>query len=128
ATPTQGACTITSNVLHCDLGDIAQGSQVTVTITSTSTTPAAACQDQPNPAATATDNEGDRATDSGDQKCTPPPSALIAPTQTTCQDVLNGTASTLGQINYSLTGPAANQKIAQSINPGVFFYYAKITL
>ena len=74
ATPSQGTCTnpIASNTLHCDLGDIAAGGSVTVTITSTATTPAAACQDQPNPAANATDNEGDSATDSGDQKCTPP--------------------------------------------------------
>jgi uncharacterized repeat protein (TIGR01451 family) len=126
ATPTQGTCTnpIASNTLDCELGDIAQGSSVTVTITSTATTPAAACQDQPNPAADATDTEGDKATDSGDQKCTPPPSGLIAPTQTTCQDVLNGTASTLGQINYSVSGG----KIGQGINPGVFFYFAKITV
>jgi uncharacterized repeat protein (TIGR01451 family) len=74
ATPTQGTCTnpIVSNTLHCNLGDIAAGGSVTVTITSTATTPAAACQDQPNPAANATDNEGDSATDFGDQSCTPP--------------------------------------------------------
>jgi uncharacterized repeat protein (TIGR01451 family) len=125
ATPTQGACTITSNVLHCDLGDIAQGSQVTVTITSTSTTPAAACQDQPNPAANATDNEGDSATDSGDQTCIPPATGIIAPTSTTCEQVRDGTAATLGQINYSVTG---GNKIDQNINPGVFFYFTKITV
>jgi len=126
ATPTpQGTCNaIVSNTLHCDLGNIAAGSSVTVTITSTATTPAAACQDQPNPAANATDTEGDKATDSGDQSCTPPSTSLIAPTQVTCQDVLNGTAATLGQINYSVSGG----KIAQGINPGVFFYYAKITV
>jgi len=52
-----------------------------------------------------------------------PPGGLIAPTQTTCNDVLNGTAQTLGQVNYSVTGG----KIGQGINPGVFFYYAQIT-
>jgi len=52
-----------------------------------------------------------------------PPGGLIAPTQTTCNDVLNGTASTLGAVNYSVNGG----KIGQGINPGVFFYYAKIT-
>jgi hypothetical protein len=54
----------------------------------------------------------------------PPPAGLIAPTATTCLDVLNGTASTLDQINYSVS----HGKIAQGINPGVFFYYAKITV
>src|SRR5262249_54096493 len=53
-----------------------------------------------------------------------PPGGLIAPTQTTCNDVLNGTAATLGQINYSVTG---GNKIGQGINPGVFFFYSKIT-
>jgi hypothetical protein len=51
------------------------------------------------------------------------PGGLIAPTQTTCNDVLNGTAAVLGQINYSVRGGV----ITQGINPGVFFYYAKIT-
>ena len=52
-----------------------------------------------------------------------PPGGIIAPTQTSCSDVLNNTFATLGQINYSLSGGV----IGQGINPGVFFYYAKIT-
>jgi hypothetical protein len=51
------------------------------------------------------------------------PTGLIAPTQTTCSDVLNGTAAVLGQVNYSLSGG----RIGQGINPGVFFFYSKIT-
>jgi hypothetical protein len=51
------------------------------------------------------------------------PTGLIAPTQTTCDDVLNGTAAVLGQVNYPLSGG----KIGQGINPGVFFFYSKIT-
>jgi hypothetical protein len=84
ASATQGGCTnpIVSNNLHCALLDIAAGASVTVTITSTATTPAAACQDQPNPAANATDNEGDTATDHGDQTCTPPPSLSHGDTAT----------------------------------------------
>jgi hypothetical protein len=53
----------------------------------------------------------------------PPPGGIIAPTQTTCQDYTSGTAQTLGQVNYSVVGG----KIGQGINPGVFFYYTKIT-
>ena len=53
----------------------------------------------------------------------PPPGGIIAPTQTTCQDFTGGTAQALGQINYSVVGG----KIGQGINPGVFFYYTKIT-
>src|SRR5262249_40241307 len=52
-----------------------------------------------------------------------PPGGLIAPTQTTCNDVLNNTASTLDQINYSVSKGV----IGQGINPGVFFFYSKIT-
>src|SRR5262249_16059918 len=51
------------------------------------------------------------------------PGGIIAPTQTTCGDILNGTFSVLGQINYSVNAG----KIGQGINPGVFFYYVKIT-
>jgi len=53
----------------------------------------------------------------------PSPTGIIAPTQTTCQDYTGGTAQTLGQVNYSVVGG----KIGQGINPGVFFYYTKIT-
>jgi len=51
------------------------------------------------------------------------PGGLIAPTQTTCNDVLNNTAAVLDQVNYRLSGGT----IGQSINPGVFFFYSKIT-
>jgi hypothetical protein len=47
----------------------------------------------------------------------------IAPTQETCQTYSNGTAATLGTINYTVNG----NKIGQSINPGVFFFYSRIT-
>jgi uncharacterized repeat protein (TIGR01451 family) len=129
--PAQGSCTIVSNLLSCNLGTIAAGGSVTVTVTSAATTPAAACQDQPNDGtlgatnlAKATADGSLSAQDIGKLTCTPPPpGGLIAPTETTCQQFASGTASTLGQVNYSVS----NGKIAQSINPGVFFYYAKIT-
>jgi uncharacterized repeat protein (TIGR01451 family) len=129
--PAQGSCTIVANLLSCNLGTIAVGGSVTVTVTSAATAPAAACQDQPNDGtlgptnlAKATADGGLSAQDIGKLTCTPPPpGGLIAPTETTCQQFASATASTLGQVNYSVSGG----KIAQSINPGVFFYYAKIT-
>jgi hypothetical protein len=51
------------------------------------------------------------------------PKGIIAPTQTTCNDVLTGTAETLAQVNY----PVVGGKIGQGINPGVFFFYSQIT-
>jgi len=48
----------------------------------------------------------------------------ITPTGTTCTDFRNGTAQTLGSLNYSVS----NGKIAQDVNPGVFFYWVKVTV
>jgi hypothetical protein len=46
----------------------------------------------------------------------------ITPTQVSCQDFLAG-APTLDQVNYSVS----SGKIDRGINPGVFFYWTKIT-
>ncbi|MCL5109400.1 MAG: hypothetical protein M1401_11130 [Chloroflexi bacterium] len=45
------------------------------------------------------------------------------PTETTCGTFNAGTATPLNQINYSVSG----NKISQSVNPGVFFYWSKFT-
>src|SRR5262249_3390321 len=47
----------------------------------------------------------------------------IAPTQESCQTFSNGTAATLGSITYPVNG----NKIGQGINPGVFFFFTRIT-
>jgi uncharacterized repeat protein (TIGR01451 family) len=123
-TTTQGTCSVNaSSLLTCTLGDINGLASVTITV-SLPSTPAAACQSQPNPHAIARSVPDNLiADDDGSLSCTPP-GGLIAPTQTTCQDFASGTASTLGQINY----PVSGGKIGQGINPGVFFYYAKVTV
>jgi len=125
-TTSQGSCSVSlTSLLTCSFGSIAAGAANAVTVTvSLATTPAAACQSQPNPHAIATADGPLSAEDAGALTCTPPQTGLIAPTQTTCQDVRDGIAATLGQINYSVS----NGKIGQNINPGVFFYYAKITV
>jgi hypothetical protein len=55
----------------------------------------------------------------------PPPGGLITETNVDCGDVLSGSAanSVIGQVNY----PSSKGKIGQGINPGKFFYWAKIT-
>jgi hypothetical protein len=53
---------------------------------------------------------------------TPQSTALIAPTNTTCQDYRDGNASTLGEIDDGFHSDQIN-----SVSPGVFFYYAHIT-
>jgi hypothetical protein len=51
------------------------------------------------------------------------PTGGIYPTNTSCQDFLGG-APLLPGINYTVQ----NGKIAQNINPGVFFYFSQITV
>jgi hypothetical protein len=53
-----------------------------------------------------------------------PPVGLIAPTDTTCEQYVAGTAPTLPSINYRVSGG----KIGQNINPGVFFYFSTVTV
>ena len=48
----------------------------------------------------------------------------ITPTGTTCQQFRDGTAQTLLNLNYSVSGG----KIKNSVNPGVFFYFVKVTV
>jgi hypothetical protein len=47
----------------------------------------------------------------------------ITPTGTTCRDFSSGTAQTLSSLNYSVS----NGKISQNVNPGVFFYWVRVT-
>jgi hypothetical protein len=56
----------------------------------------------------------------------PPHVSQITPTQTTCSQFANGTASTLGSIQYSLKGSASKATINQ-VNPGVLFYWVKVS-
>ena len=51
------------------------------------------------------------------------PGGQIAPTQVSCEDFISGTAPVLDQVNY----PVSGGKIGQGINPGVFFFYTRIT-
>jgi Prealbumin-like fold domain len=52
----------------------------------------------------------------------PPVVAQITPTATTCDQFKSGTADTLSQIQYSVKSNKINQT-----NPGVFFYWVKVT-
>jgi len=47
----------------------------------------------------------------------------ITPTGTTCTQFRDGTAETLSSLNYSIKNGKINQ-----INPGVFFYWVKVTV
>ena len=47
----------------------------------------------------------------------------ITPTGTTCSDFRGGTAQTLSSANYSVKNGVIN-----NVNPGVFFYWVKVTV
>ena len=53
-----------------------------------------------------------------------PPTVVgqITPTQTTCTQFNAGTAGTLSELNYSIKGGKVS-----AVNPGVFFYWIKVT-
>jgi hypothetical protein len=53
---------------------------------------------------------------------TNPVVSQITPTQTTCSQFKSGTAPTLSTINYALKSGKIN-----SVNPGVFFYWVKVS-
>jgi hypothetical protein len=46
----------------------------------------------------------------------------ITPTGTTCRDFSRGTAQTLSSVNYSV-----QNGVVHNVNPGVFFYWVKVT-
>jgi hypothetical protein len=50
---------------------------------------------------------------------------VIAPTEATCQDFAAGSIALLNTVFYNVGN---NGKIAQNVNPGVFFYYSRVTL
>ena len=127
--PAPGTCSINgSNLMTCTgMADLAPGATRTIKVRTT--TSAAACGPMVNGTAQsggaiATASNHASVRDWGDITCTPPAgTGIIAPTQTTCQDYINGKAEDLGQINYSVGGG----KISGNINPGVFFFYTRIT-
>jgi len=74
--------------------------------------------------ADATDDDGNTATDSDDATVNIlAPTGRIAPTATTCQDFVGGTAGDLTEILYGLKGNTIN-----NVAPGVLFYYSLVTV
>jgi hypothetical protein len=74
--------------------------------------------------ATATDDDGNSDTATDDATVTIlSPTGRIAPTATTCQDFVGGTAGDLTEILYGLKGNTIN-----NVAPGVLFYYSLVTV
>jgi len=74
--------------------------------------------------ATASDDDGNSDTATDDATVTIlSPTGRIAPTATTCQDFVGGTAGDLTEILYGLKGNKIN-----NVAPGVLFYYSLVTV
>src|SRR5262249_55595416 len=56
----------------------------------------------------------------------PPPSSQLAPTNTTVQQFIAGTAADLTQVNGVVSGNPST--ITTSVNPGVFFFFTRFTV
>jgi uncharacterized repeat protein (TIGR01451 family) len=114
-------CSISAGVLTCNIGNLAPGASATEHLSSPTT--AATCGTVNNTGKVTTTNDGSGSSSASvGVTC---PTAEITPTNTSCQAFSGGTSGVLGQINY--TAPAAGGTIAQNVNPGVFFYWDKVT-
>jgi uncharacterized repeat protein (TIGR01451 family) len=116
-------CTITgskpSQVLTCTDAALAAGASFTVHITAT--TSATECTSYDNTAHVTTTNDG---SGSSEAKITCSQQvSQITPTQTTCAQFKSGTAGTLSAVNY-----ATKVTTISSVNPGVLFYWVKVTV
>ena len=102
----------------------------TFTPTATATfTPTATATFTPTPTATFTPTPTATATATATPTPTPTPTppgrnSQITPTSTTCSQFRNGTAQTLFNLNYSVSGG----KVKNNVNPGVFFYWVSVTV
>jgi uncharacterized repeat protein (TIGR01451 family) len=72
--------------------------------------------------ASATSNEDNAPNADDTVYAAPQQTAQITPTQTTCQAFLAGTSPDLSSLSYGVKSNKIN-----SVSPGVFFYYSKIT-
>jgi uncharacterized repeat protein (TIGR01451 family) len=112
------------STLTCNFGTLAGGATRTVTLSATTST--SNCGQINNTANVNASNDSDSSNNSSSASmtvtCPPPPSAQFAPTQTTCQNFRDGTASSLSAINYHLKNGVIN-----NVSPGVAFYYVKLS-
>jgi len=103
-----------SQVLHCDLGNMAPGAVVTVVVNSNNAggAPAASCTGQKlNNIGTASATNAPAVTDHGDYTCTPPPHLKVVKTPD------GGTFTQGGPISYSIV--VSNDGLAGSIATNV---------
>jgi uncharacterized repeat protein (TIGR01451 family) len=110
------------STLTCNFGTLAVGATRSVTISATTT--AANCGELPNTAVVSASNDSNSGNNSSSASMTVtcPSTAQFAPTQTTCQQFVAGTAAVENAIHYNLKNGVIN-----NVSPGVLFYYTTVT-
>ncbi len=111
-----------SGFIDCNVPSPTPTPTATFTPTATATfTPTATATFTPTPTATATATSTPTPTPT--PTSTPTQVSQITPTGTTCRDFSRGTADTLSSVGYSVKNGQINQ-----VNPGVFFYWVRVTV
>src|SRR5207245_1844516 len=111
---------ISAGVLSFGPADLAAGASTHVHITSPTTS--ATCGTVNNSASVTTSNDGSASVGPVGITVNCPVVAQITPTATTCSQFNSGSAQDLNQVQYAVK----SGKISQ-VNPGVFFYWVKVT-
>jgi uncharacterized repeat protein (TIGR01451 family) len=118
-----GTCQITTSgttqTLGCSFGNMAPGTTATVSVSSPTT--GSSCGTYPNTATASAANDG-TVQASASITVTCPTTGRILPTQTTCQDFVNGTVTDLTQVQYGVKSNKIN-----NVAPGVLFYFSRVT-
>src|SRR5437867_3208267 len=113
-----------SGFVDCNVPSPTPTPTATFTPTPTATfTPTATATFTPTPTATATATATSTPTPTPTPTSTPTQVSQITPTGTTCRDFSRGTADTLSSVGYSVKNGQINQ-----VNPGVFFYWVRVTV
>jgi uncharacterized repeat protein (TIGR01451 family) len=118
--PAVAGCSIAANTLTCSLGDLASGASVTIHVTSPTTT--ASCGTYTNQASASATNHATVQSQQASVTVNCPKVGQITPTGTTCNQFNEGTATTLSELLYTTRNGQIN-----SVAPGVFFYWIKVT-
>jgi uncharacterized repeat protein (TIGR01451 family) len=118
--PAVAGCSIAANTLTCSLGDLASGASVTIHVTSPTTT--ASCGTYTNQASASATNHATVQSQQAAVTVNCPKVGQITPTGTTCNQFNEGSATTLSELLYTTRNGQIN-----SVAPGVFFYWIKVT-
>lgn len=119
--PDAASCALASGAVTCNFGSVSYPGSRTITVSATTTT--SNCGTINNTATVNASNDSNSANNSSTASITVncAKTAQFAPTNTTCQQFANGTATTQNAIIYNLKNGVIN-----NVSPGVLFYYTTV--